>query len=249
MSSNSDLIDSKRTQLRTQATNVNNTDYKNRFKPITFETSSNQPNEKMTAIKLQSAALAAAKSNTITKTLLPIPTSPLQTTNDTTVTTSTNTTNDLPDIPAEHKSSNGMSVKDTMMFNSFFPLNMNDSIKEEANDTLTRDELDITRDSDDEPRQQRQVKKDIEDGEIVDQDESDDQLNGQDDDDDKEDAEFDSDEELSKKKHKSTGSHDDQESYNSDDEYIEESDYQSQSPTCQNRSDISSDQSETRESP
>lgn len=159
-----------------------------------------------------------------------------------------NAFSDLPDILAEHKPANGNSIKDSIMFNSFFPLNMNDSIKEEANDTLTREELELNQDSDDndEEEQTRQVikdEKDIEDGEIVDNDD--------DHDDEDEDEELSSSDELSRPKQRTGGSHDDQESCGSDDEYVEESDYQSQSPTspASNRSNISSDQSEGPESP
>ena len=169
-----------------------------------------------------------------------IPTSPLQSIDDQT------TTNDLPDILAQHKATiNGTSIKDSIMFNSFFPLNMNDSIKEEANDTLTREELEFIHDSDDQDDESRLTKeeKDIEDGEIVDEQDNQDG--------DGDEQEPSSSDDLPKRKQRTSGgSHDDQESCGSDDEYVEESDYQSQSPVYENRSsNISSDQSESPKSP
>ena len=267
MSSNSDLIDFKQTQQKIpQATNVNTSDYKSRFKPITFENTINNksanPGERTTA---------ALKTTNMIKTTLPIPTSPLQSI-DTTNTTSTSTATSLQnhimtETQTDEKTAtlnNGTGIKDTLMFNSFFPLNMNDSIKEEANDTLTRDEeLDITQDSNTDTRR-RHVNgngdKDLEEGEIVENDDESDEDDVEDENEEEESSEQDDDhdaedasssgEDMPERKQRANGfPKRDQQSDNSDDDYIEESDYQSQSPTCQDRSNISSDQSETHESP
>ena len=131
--------------------------------------------------------------------------------------------------------------------------NMNDSIKEEANDTLTRDELELTHNSDqdeeddDESSRLTKQPKDIEDGEILDNQDDDDE----EEEDGEEEEELSSSDDLPKPKQKTSGSKglNDQESCGSDDEYVEESDYQSQSPAFENRSNISSDQSESHESP